>query len=173
MFWRAQRRSEVKHRSGYFWTWAIKFEFKIYFLKASATPFFFLHFTKYCNGFDQRVARQQLCKHGSTRNNSGICVFGQILASISSHMCIRGIFPGAKYLDGGAELWNSSNTKVRDVWTYIFTPPYIFLTWCLTKQRDSFSSRYVLCSIKPKRMWGRFFLRTPITWRSWTSTRTS
>jgi hypothetical protein len=23
----------------------------------------------YCNGFDQRVARQQLCKHGPTRNN--------------------------------------------------------------------------------------------------------
>jgi hypothetical protein len=24
---------------------------------------------KYCIGFDQRVARQQLCKHGPTRNN--------------------------------------------------------------------------------------------------------
>jgi hypothetical protein len=27
----------------------------------------------YCNGFDQRVARQQLCKHGPTRNNRGGC----------------------------------------------------------------------------------------------------
>jgi hypothetical protein len=25
-----------------------------------------------CNGFDQRVARQQLCKHGLTRNNTGV-----------------------------------------------------------------------------------------------------
>jgi hypothetical protein len=23
----------------------------------------------YCNGFDQRVSRQQLCKHGTLRNN--------------------------------------------------------------------------------------------------------
>jgi hypothetical protein len=29
----------------------------------------------YCNGFDQRVARQQLCKHGPTRNNRGSVVF--------------------------------------------------------------------------------------------------
>jgi hypothetical protein len=29
----------------------------------------------YCNGFDQRFARQQLCKHGTTSNNKGSCVF--------------------------------------------------------------------------------------------------
>jgi hypothetical protein len=28
----------------------------------------------YCNGFDQRVARQQLCKHGPTRNSRRSCV---------------------------------------------------------------------------------------------------
>jgi hypothetical protein len=27
----------------------------------------------YCNGFDQHVARQQLCKHGPTCNNRGSC----------------------------------------------------------------------------------------------------
>jgi hypothetical protein len=32
-------------------------------------------FKIYCNGFDQRVARQQLCKHGTLRNNRGSCVF--------------------------------------------------------------------------------------------------
>jgi hypothetical protein len=26
-------------------------------------------FQNYCNGFDQHVARQQLCKHGPTLNN--------------------------------------------------------------------------------------------------------
>jgi hypothetical protein len=30
---------------------------------------------QYCNGFNQRVARQQLCKHDPTRNNRGGCVF--------------------------------------------------------------------------------------------------
>jgi hypothetical protein len=29
----------------------------------------------YCNGYEQRVARQQLCKHGPTRNNRGNSVF--------------------------------------------------------------------------------------------------
>jgi hypothetical protein len=29
----------------------------------------------YCNGVDQSVARQQLCKHGTTNNNRGSCVF--------------------------------------------------------------------------------------------------
>jgi hypothetical protein len=31
--------------------------------------------SSYCNGFDQRVARQQLCKHGPTCNNGWGCVF--------------------------------------------------------------------------------------------------
>jgi hypothetical protein len=29
----------------------------------------------HCNGFDQRVVTQELCKHGPTRNNRGGCVF--------------------------------------------------------------------------------------------------
>jgi hypothetical protein len=29
----------------------------------------------YFKGFDQHVARQQLCKHGPTCNNKGSCVF--------------------------------------------------------------------------------------------------
>jgi hypothetical protein len=33
------------------------------------------YFYKYYNGSDQRVARQQLCKHGPTRNNKGGRVF--------------------------------------------------------------------------------------------------
>jgi hypothetical protein len=32
-------------------------------------------FYSYCNGFDERVARQQLRKHGSACNISGGCVF--------------------------------------------------------------------------------------------------
>jgi hypothetical protein len=33
-----------------------------------ASPVMFLLYY-YCNGFDQRIARQQLCKQGPTRNN--------------------------------------------------------------------------------------------------------
>jgi hypothetical protein len=33
------------------------------------------YFLKYGNGFDQRVARQHLCKHGPTSNNRGSCAF--------------------------------------------------------------------------------------------------
>jgi hypothetical protein len=33
--------------------------------------------TLYCNGFDQRVARQQTYKHGPTRNNTGSYVFSR------------------------------------------------------------------------------------------------
>jgi hypothetical protein len=29
----------------------------------------------YCNGFDQRFARQQHCKHGPTCNSRGGCFF--------------------------------------------------------------------------------------------------
>jgi hypothetical protein len=29
----------------------------------------------YCNGFDERVARQQFCKQGPTRNNRESCVY--------------------------------------------------------------------------------------------------
>jgi hypothetical protein len=34
---------------------------------------FFKYLELYCNIFDQRIARQQLCKHGPTRNNRKGC----------------------------------------------------------------------------------------------------
>jgi hypothetical protein len=39
---------------------------------------------KYCNVLDQRVARQQLCKHGPTRNNTWSCIFYVVRASPSA-----------------------------------------------------------------------------------------
>jgi hypothetical protein len=41
-------------------------------------------FIKYSNGFDQRVARQQLCKHGPTRNNRWGCNFYVVRAKPSA-----------------------------------------------------------------------------------------
>jgi hypothetical protein len=50
-----------------------------------------------CNGFYQRVARQQLCKHGPTRNNRGSCVprvCGDVTRVYSDHVtCFLQIQP--------------------------------------------------------------------------------
>jgi hypothetical protein len=50
---------------------------------------------EYCKRFDQRVARQQLCKHSPTRNNRGRCVFcrsdqctSRLAGWRSSDMCL-------------------------------------------------------------------------------------
>jgi hypothetical protein len=43
---------------------------------------------KYCNGFDQRVARQQLCEHGPTRNNGGTCVFYAMTSRNNGGSCV-------------------------------------------------------------------------------------
>jgi hypothetical protein len=40
--------------------------------------------SKYYNWFDQRVARQQLCKYGPTRNNRWGCVFYVVRATPSA-----------------------------------------------------------------------------------------
>jgi hypothetical protein len=34
-----------------------------------------IYFLRYCNLFDQRVARQQISKHGTLRNDRRCCVF--------------------------------------------------------------------------------------------------
>jgi hypothetical protein len=45
---------------------------------------FVFSYVAYCNGFDQRVARQQLCKHGPTRNSRWGCVFYVVRATPSA-----------------------------------------------------------------------------------------
>jgi hypothetical protein len=42
----------------------------------------------YCNRFDQRVARQQLRKHGSARNNRLVCVFYVVRAEQRWNNCV-------------------------------------------------------------------------------------
>jgi hypothetical protein len=51
-------------------------ECRVYYVKECGTyrNHFFFKELNYCNGFDRRIARQQLCKHGPTRNNRGSCV---------------------------------------------------------------------------------------------------
>jgi hypothetical protein len=46
---------------------------------------------EYCNGFDQRVARQQLYKHGPPHNSGGTCVFYVVTSST-----IQAVFHGVR-----------------------------------------------------------------------------
>jgi hypothetical protein len=39
-------------------------------------------------GFDQRVARQQLCKHGQTRINGGACVSYEMSSRNNEGSCV-------------------------------------------------------------------------------------
>jgi hypothetical protein len=41
----------------------------------------------YCNGFDRRIARQQLCKHGPTCKNGGGCVFYAVMSPTIGKLC--------------------------------------------------------------------------------------
>jgi hypothetical protein len=36
------------------------------------------------------------------------------------------------------QFWDPSITKVKKVWSYAFTSPYIFMAWYLVKYRDNF-----------------------------------
>jgi len=35
-----------------------------------------------------------------------------------------------------------SGAEIKNAWSYIFTPPYIFMVWCLIKHRDNFVSTF-------------------------------
>jgi hypothetical protein len=38
-----------------------------------------------------------------------------------------------------------SSAEVKNAWSYAFTPPYAFMTWCLVKHRDNFTSTLFTC----------------------------
>jgi hypothetical protein len=52
-----------------------------------------------------------------------------ILASLS---------PEIKWLGHEVDLSSPSSAKVRNVWGYTSTPPYIFMAWYLVMHRDNF-----------------------------------
>jgi hypothetical protein len=33
----------------------------------------------------------------------------------------------------------SSSAKVKNAWSYTFTPLYVFIAWCVIKHRDNFT----------------------------------
>jgi hypothetical protein len=36
------------------------------------------------------------------------------------------------------------SAKVKNEWIYIFTSPYVFMTWCLTEHRDNWTFTIVI-----------------------------
>jgi len=47
-----------------------------------------------------------------------------------------------------------SGAEVNNVWSYTFTPPYVFIAWCLVKHRDTFT--FVCLFIMPIPVFARF-----------------
>jgi hypothetical protein len=60
-----------------------------------------------------------------------------------THPPIQGIpgalFPAVKRPGREADHSPPSSAEVKNVWRYTSTPPYVFMAWCLVKQRDNFT----------------------------------
>jgi hypothetical protein len=41
-----------------------------------------------------------------------------------------------------------SSAEVKNTWSYISTPPYVFMAWCLVKHRDNFTFAFLTLQIK-------------------------
>jgi hypothetical protein len=54
------------------------------------------------------------------------------------------ITPGVKRLGREADHSPQSSTEVKNEWSYTSTPQYVFMAWCLVKQRDNFAL-YIIC----------------------------
>jgi hypothetical protein len=59
-------------------------------------------------------------------------------------MFTGGTFPEIK--EAGGEIFHSppSSSEVTNVWSYISTPPYVFMAWCLVRREDNSSLNYGL-----------------------------
>jgi hypothetical protein len=55
----------------------------------TVTFLIWLVLVKYCNGFDQGVARQQLCKHGTLRNNRSCISVNKCLKLVARQQSAR------------------------------------------------------------------------------------
>jgi hypothetical protein len=65
--------------------------------------------------------------HHRVQNSSGA-------HSASYPMGTGGSFPGGK-----ADHSPPSSAEVKNEWSYISTPQYVFMAWCLVKHRDNFT----------------------------------
>jgi len=51
---------------------------------------------------------------------------------------------GEKRPDREADHSHSSNSEVKNEWSYTSTPSYIFTAWCLVKHRDNFTFTFTI-----------------------------
>jgi hypothetical protein len=63
-------------------------------------------------------------------------------------MGTRGPSPGLKQLEREADHLSISSDKVKNAWSFISTPPYVFVAWCLIKDRDNLTLRNIKMDIK-------------------------
>jgi hypothetical protein len=73
-----------------------------------------------------------------------------------SRLALRPMQPPVQWVPGalsqgvkrpGIEADHSSppSAEVKNAWSYISTPPYILIEWCLVKHRDNFA--YLICGL--------------------------
>jgi hypothetical protein len=59
-------------------------------------------------------------------------------------------FPGVKWPGREAHHSPPSSAEVKNVWSYTFTPQYVFIAWCLVKYRNYFTLPYLILPYKRK-----------------------
>jgi hypothetical protein len=74
----------------------------------------------YCNAFDQRFARQQLCKHGPPRNNRWGCVFYVVSATPSAANGPRNSQSDTWHV---FSVWSASRNNRRAVFSVAWSVP--------------------------------------------------
>jgi len=56
---------------------------------------------------------------------------------------------GLKRQNHEADHSSPSSVEVKNAWSHIFTPRYVFMVWCLVKHRDIFTFTFYLSSFIP------------------------
>jgi hypothetical protein len=49
------------------------------------------------------------------------------------------LYPGIKRPGREGDRLRPSSAELKNVWSYISTPQYVFIAWCLVKHRDNFT----------------------------------
>jgi hypothetical protein len=50
-----------------------------------------------------------------------------------------GLIPGAKRPGRESDYSHLSNAEVKNTWSYTSSPQYVFMVWCLLKNKDNFA----------------------------------
>jgi len=80
-----------------------------------------------------------------SRGNNGIFSLPhRVQTSYGAHstsypVVTGGSFPGIMWPGREADHFRPSNAEVKNAWSYTFTPPYLFMAWCLVKYRGNFT----------------------------------